>query len=428
MFFYQDSKLKIGRPDQNAELAVGNVDVEEIARAAGRPVYIYDLDDVERRFQALEKALCTLPHMIHYAMKANSHEQILRLLGKLGAGVDTVSGGEIKKALQSGIQADRIIFSGVAKTVAEIEFALQSKIKQINVESPEELLRIQQIARRLKTTAPIAFRLNPDVSPNTHPYITTGFRENKFGMDESFIPELLQILGSRPSAPTTSTTEPPPLQLRGLTMHIGSLLFDLGVIREAILKTVAVQKAIISDRAFGGHRLDRLDIGGGLGINYETADDAEEFKLINDYGRMAIETLTNEKVEVLTEPGRIIVGRSGLLVGEVQYIKKAHSKTFAILNTGMNHLLRPALYQAKHRILPLSLPLSKAQPEQISYDVVGPICESSDFFAKNLKLTPLKAGDFVGIADAGAYGFSMASQYNLQELPLEIFVSKGRVL
>lgn len=402
-FFYQDEALKVG---ENSNCA----DIDELARKTRGPLYIYDLDDIGRRYRALDSALDGTRHAIHYAMKANSHPSILRHLAHLGAGVDTVSGGEVRRALEADVPADRIIFSGVAKTIAEIRFALEKRIKQINVESPAELERIALIAEEMNVVADVAFRLNPDVSPQTHPYITTGFRENKFGMDESFLPELSRILKAHSRA----------LRLRGLTMHIGSLLFDLNVIREAIEKTVAVHKKLQSE----GHRLDRLDIGGGLGVRYETDDTRGEFEMMQAYGRMAREMTQALDVEVLTEPGRILVARAGLLVGEVQYIKKTRERTFAILDTGMHHLIRPALYGAKHRILAVKPRTGSRHP----YDVVGPICESSDFFAKGVELPELTSGDLLAIADAGAYGFAMASRYNSHDLPSEIVISRGRIL
>lgn len=409
-FFYRDGHLHIGTQSKNIKIQ------ETLTQPWNRPTYLYDLDDIERRFEALKSALGPIHHSIHYAMKANSHATILQLLGQLGAGVDTVSGGEIKCALAAGIKPEKIIFSGVAKTVGEIELALKNKIKQINIESPQELERVAQIAQQLGYFADIAFRINPDVNPKTHPYITTGFRENKFGMDIEFIPELLALLQKYPKQ----------LRLRGLTMHIGSLLFDLGVMREAIEKTLAVHDRFVNE----GYPLDRLDIGGGLGIRYETDRDEGEFLLIQNFGKMIREVLEPLRQkgplpEILLEPGRILVARAGLLISEVQYIKKCSSKTFAILDTGMNHLLRPALYQAKHRVLPL---LTEASSKLIEYDVVGPICESSDFLAKNILLPEIKQCDLVAIADVGAYGFAMASHYNSHELPLEVCIRNGKIV
>lgn len=400
-FFYQDQRLRVGT-------ASASLDIPRLAAKYGSPLYIYDLDDVRKRFAAYMKALSGLEHTLHYAMKANSHPALLGLLASVGAGVDTVSAGEIRLALAAGFTPDKIIFSGVGKTVSEIEYALRAGIKQINVESPAELERIAAIAGRLKTEAQVAFRLNPDVNPRTHPYITTGFRENKFGMDESFMPELIAILQRARSS----------LKLVGLTMHIGSQLFDINCFREAIEKMLALKDGLEAH----GHRLPRLDLGGGLGIRYETGDDSFELDLLDQYGRMARTALAGRKVEVLTEPGRFLVARAGILVGEVQYIKRTPAKTFAILNTGMHHLLRPALYGAQHRVLPVN----QTDRTMVTYDIVGPICESSDFLAKDRELPELKTDDLVAVADSGAYGYTMSSRYNAHEPPREIAVCEGR--
>lgn len=401
-FFYRDDRLHVGTEKESA-------DVDEAVRLKGGPSYVYDLDEVERRYRALDGALDGLRRSLHYAMKANSHHEILKRFAELGAGVDTVSGGEIRRALDAGVAPENVIFSGVAKTVSEIELAIDARIKQINVESPQELHRILEVAARKGTVADVAFRMNPDVSPQTHPYITTGFRENKFGMDETFLPELVATL--RQGAKH--------LRLRGLTMHIGSQLFDLEVLREAIEKTLKVHRDLCKD----GFALDRLDIGGGLGIDYDTDDTKPEYDLMARYGSMVKEAVRGLDAEILLEPGRILVARAGLLVGEVQYVKRAPAKTFAILDTGMHHLIRPALYGARHRVLPL---VRRQKSAKQTYDVVGPICESSDFLAKNVELPELEAGHRIALADAGAYGFSMASQYNSHTLPYELVYSRGR--
>lgn len=404
-FFYDQGRLKVGEPNHSS------LDISDLIADQTGPVYVYDIDNVVKRFGLLKASLEAagpLRHTIHYAMKANSHPRILKTLADLGAGVDTVSGGEVRLAIEAGVPANRIILSGVAKTEKEIEYALKNEIKQINVESPQELLRIAAVAERLGQKANVAFRMNPDVDPKTHPYITTGFRENKFGMDDTFLPELIQILRDHPDS----------LKLRGVTQHIGSLLFDLDVMREAIEKTIRIHHRLVKE----GFAPDRLDIGGGLGIRYETADEQNELELVRQYGKMVREAIKGLDVELLTEPGRMIVGRCGLLIGEVQYIKKAPAKTFAILDTGMHHLLRPALYGAKHRIVPL---IERAGAKQ-NYDIAGPICESSDILAKEVQLTELHQGDRVGIADAGAYGFVMASRYNAHELPREVLIANGK--
>ena len=407
-YFFRDGDLKVGSE-------TGYLSVEALARKTGTPVYIYDLDDVELRYHAYAKALLGLNASIHYAMKANSNPTLLSRLASWGAGVDTVSAGEIKKAIAAGFQPHKIIFSGVAKTKKEIAFAVTNGIKQINIESPAELARIIEIARTQKKTVDVAFRLNPDVNPKTHPYITTGFRENKFGMDESFLPELIQLLRSAKDA----------VRLRGLTMHIGSLLFDLDVMKEAAEKTLAVHHHLVKE----GFVLDRLDIGGGLGIRYETDNATDELGMLEKYGVMIRDVITQHfgkdpKIEILCEPGRLLVGRAGLLVSEVQYIKRAPAKTFAIVDTGMHHLLRPALYQAKHRVLKLQ---SADSSTTQSYDVVGPICESSDVIAKSIELPTVHAGDLIAVADTGAYGYAMASAYNSHDLPAELLVENGRL-
>ncbi len=398
-FTYRNGRLTAGSKEKN-------FDVLDIARKHERPVYIYDLGDILSRTRRLRSAFGSLPVTIHYAMKANANTEILRAMANDGLAVDTVSGGEIQTALENGFTPDKVIFSGVGKTKSEIELAVQADIKQINVESPQELERIAEIAKKLGRKPSVAFRMNPDVNPQTHPYITTGFRENKFGMDVSFLPELKKILRANSDH----------LRLRGVTLHIGSQLLELGSLKDAISKTVAVYKELQAD----GFQIDRFDIGGGLGIDYSTDDPAEELKRVDEYGQMVQELLAPLKCDVLTEPGRILVARSGILVGEVQYIKSTEFKNFAILNTGMHHLLRPALYQAKHRVLAVENPTSV---QQVKYDVVGPICESSDFLAKDAELPRLKAGDYLAMADAGAYGFSMASFYNRHALPVEVVLN-----
>lgn len=401
-YFYRDGSLQVGTPERS-------VPVSTFVNPYAGPTYLYDLDDVKMRYQAYEKAFAKIPrHTIHYAMKANSHPTILACLAGLGAGVDTVSAGEIRRALAAGFAPSKIIFSGVAKTKREIEFAVENKIKQINVESPAELARIIEIARAHKTMVDVAFRLNPDVNPKTHPYITTGFRENKFGMDESFLPELIALLQAARDV----------VKLRGLTMHIGSLLFDLEVLKEAMEKTLVVHRTLEKE----GFTLDRFDVGGGLGIKYDTQDATDELAMLARYGEMltAVAAQLPPTTEILAEPGRLIVARAGLLVSEVQYVKRAPAKTFAIVDTGMHHLLRPALYQAKHRVLPL-----QEGGATKTFDVVGPICESSDVLAKNVDLPEMKAGELLAIADAGAYGFSMANTYNSHDLPRELVVENG---
>ncbi|MCM2282088.1 MAG: diaminopimelate decarboxylase [Bdellovibrionaceae bacterium] len=396
-------------------LFCGERDLLDLARSVSGPIYVYSVQDILERARRLRSAFGRVPHAIHYAMKANGNAEILRRLAREGLGADTVSAGEIEDALAAGFAPNSIVFSGVGKTRHEIEFAVRLGIKQINIESPQELERVAQVAMHLEKPIDVAFRMNPDVNPQTHPYITTGFRENKFGMDESFLPELLRILqrdGAR-------------VRLRGLTLHIGSQLTELASLEEAITKTLPV----FHDLRGRGFPLDRFDIGGGLGIHYGSDDTSAEFQLMSEYGQLVHRLLgatlpTSGRMndgslgcEIMCEPGRMLVARSGLLIGQVQYIKSTPQKTFVILDTGMHHLLRPALYQAQHRVLPLE---TRVDSITKPYDIVGPICESSDVLAKNVVLPEIRQGDYVAIADAGAYGYSMASFYNRHALPTEI--------
>lgn len=379
-----------------------------LAQSQSQPFYLYDLDGMRARVRAMHKLRPGI--QIHYAMKANGAERILKAFREEGTGVDTVSGGEIKIALAAGFQPNQIIFSGVGKTKAELELAISLSIKQINVESPQELQRIVQIARTLGKRPRVAFRMNPDVDAKTHPYITTGFRENKFGMGDHFFPELKSILRDAGDA----------VELMGLTLHIGSQLQDMSPLEDAIK---------IALKAFNGFKAEgypmrTLDIGGGLGIRYQEEHTlpARDFALLEGYGALLRRVLEGFTGELLCEPGRILVGSCGTLVSEVQYVKETPFRNFLIVNTGMHHLMRPALYQAHHRILPLVQNNDRAL---VKYDVVGPICESSDVIGKDRELNEVRAGEYLAIADAGAYGFSMASAYNEHDMPREYFWENG---
>lgn len=372
--------------------------------------YLYDLDGMRTRVGALRDAYPGI--QIHYAMKANTAAPVLRVFQKAGTGVDVVSGGEIKTALKAGFNAGDVIFSGVGKTRQELDLAIGLGIKQINVESPQELVRIIEMARALGKRPRVAFRMNPDVDAKTHPYITTGFRENKFGMGEHFVPELISLLKNAAGA-----VEPV-----GLTLHIGSQLQDISPIEDAIHKTLAVWEKF---RA-AGIALRSLDVGGGLGISYkeEHTIPSGDLALLAGYGDMLRRALRGFTGEVLCEPGRILVGSCGTLVGEVQYVKETPDRTFLILNTGMHHLIRPALYQAHHRILSVQ---QHSGREKKKYDVVGPICESSDVLGKERELPETRQGEWLAVADAGAYGFAMASTYNEHELPKQYYWEGGQL-
>jgi diaminopimelate decarboxylase len=384
--------------------------LHELTRGREEPFYLYDLDGMRTRLRALRQAYPALE--VHYAMKANSTPRIMKVFQQEGVGVDVVSGGEIDRATQCGFAAKNIIFSGVGKTRAELKLAIGLDIKQINVESPQELARIIEMAREAGTRPRVAFRMNPDVDAKTHPYITTGFRENKFGMGDHFVPELLSLLKLAPDA----------VEAVGLTMHIGSQLQDIRPIEDAIRKTLLVWDQFTA----AGVALKTFDVGGGLGIPYkeEHSIPSRDLALLEGYGGMLRRALKDFKGRVLCEPGRILVGSSGTLLGEVQYVKETPFRNFLVLNTGMHHLIRPALYQAFHRLMPVAENASRAVR---TYDVVGPICESSDVLGKDRSFPEVRQGEWIAIADAGAYGIAMASTYNEHQLPEQLFLENGKV-
>jgi len=373
--------------------------LSRLAQRYGTPLYVYSFERVSQNLQALRSAF-SRPLRVHYAVKANFHHGLLKKLKKLNVGVDVVSGGEIKRALECGFKGQDIIFSGVAKSEEEIKFSLRQGIHIFNVESPQELIRIGQIARALKKVASVSFRLNPNVNPKTHPYITTGFRENKFGMDKSYFPELLKIVRKYS----------PRLALVGLDFHIGSQLLDIAPFEEAVRRAVPLFKDLQSL----GYPMKHFDIGGGTGIPYEGK---KSFNMAA-YGRRMEALLKDVDAEILCEPGRYLVGDAGVLLTKVEYVKKNPYKTFVIVNTGMHHLMRPALYQAFHKILPIK----EKYKNMGKVDVVGPICESSDWLAQKRPMPQVSPGEILAICDTGAYGYVMASDYNLHDKPTEILL------
>ena len=396
----QDRWLWRGRKGQSASLA-------DLIASRPTPFYLYDLDDVAGRVQKFQE-LGKVPLKLHYAMKANFHPEILKTVRDLGVGLDVVSGGELERGISLGFKPADIVFSGVAKSEKEIARAIDLKIAQLNVESLSELKRIARIAKEKGQAAAVAFRLNPDVEAVTHPYIQTGFRENKFGVDEALLPEFLDVVRANRNY----------LHLRGLTLHIGSQIRDLASFKAAFLKDKKLFHNISNE-----FPLTTFDIGGGLGIDYTREGDAD-FGPLKDYLDVVAETLGDLKgVELLAEPGRILVARAGLLVTQVEYIKETPYKKFAIVDTGMHHLLRPSLYQAFHRIEKLK---SSADTQAV-YDIVGPICESTDVLAKSRSLERLDEGDRLLIFDAGAYGAVMSSDYNLHGDIQELVLRDGKV-
>lgn len=387
----------------NNELCLGPLKKPLLPLCANymRPIYVYDLDFLSQRYQSMSNALRNV--RLFYAIKANPNVEILKHLKKLGAGADVVSLGEIKRALEAGFSAQDIVYSGVGKTRHEISEALRLGISQINIESLPELERVGTLARSLGKKASVALRLNPDIDIKTHPYIATGLKDNKFGMELSLVPELKTCLKSYADV----------LDLVGVSLHLGSMMMEFSGYREALEKLKSVYRELQKDFA----TLKRFDFGGGLGIYYDRLDLELEESLLQDYAKITLETLGDLSCELQSEPGRWLVGHCGVLISQVQYIKETSAKKFIIVDAGMNHLIRPSLYEADHLIFPLV-----KKDQTMKADVVGPICESADFFAKDRTLMQVSEGEFIAVMDCGAYGFSMASIYNLQELPLEVCI------
>lgn len=403
---------------KNGAVSIDGVSLSGLTQKFETPFYFYNLDHVRDRARLLKASLAKMPTTIHYAMKANANPALLRLLKSEGLHVDVVSGGEAECARRNGFAAADILFSGVAKSVRELKNAIAMDVHQINVESLGELERIEQILIETKTTTPlsIGLRLNPNVSPETHPYITTGLKENKFGLEEDAVFAAVDFLKKTKA----------PLRLRGLSLHIGSQLLELSALGEALEIGIAVQRRIGEKL---GIPLDRFDAGGGIGIRYESIDEQTECDIIENYAALIQKHLGGEFQagrirELMIEPGRWLVARSGLLVAEVQYTKKTQHKSFVIVDAGMNLLIRPALYEAEHRIAPLE---TKATAPVDDVDVVGPICESADFLGRHRSLPHMKQGDRLVVFDAGAYGRTMASNYNQHGWPAEYIYLDGQV-
>ena len=390
---------------RNGELYAEDVPVADIAAAVGTPFYLYSTATLTRHYQLFDDALSGMEHMVCYAMKAASNQAILKTLAELGAGMDVVSGGEYARARAAGVPGDRIVFSGVGKTRAEIRAALEGGIRQFNVESEPELLVISEIATSLGTTAPITVRVNPDVDAKTHAKIATGKSENKFGIPISKARSVYAEAAALPG-----------IEVIGIDVHIGSQLTELEPYALAYRKVAELTEQLRAD----GHNIRRLDLGGGLGIPYTRSNEAPP--LPSDYGALIKETVGHLGCEIEIEPGRLIVGNAGILVSRVIYVKQGEGRQFLILDGAMNDLIRPAMYDAHHDIVPVLEP--DAGVEHQPYDIVGPVCESGDTFAKNRMMPPLKAGDLVAFRSAGAYGAVMASEYNTRPLVPEV-LAKG---
>ena len=380
-----------------------DVAISEIAAAVGTPFYVYSTATLLRHFKAFDDALDGMDHLVCYAMKANSNQAVLKTLAQAGAGMDVVSAGEYLRAKAAGVPGDKIVFSGVGKTVSEIRLALEGGIRQFNVESEPEMEVLDAVARSMDKVAPITIRVNPDVDAKTHAKIATGKSENKFGIPIARAREVYRMAAAMPG-----------LEVVGIDVHIGSQLTDLTPFELAYQKVAELTEQLRAD----GHTIRRLDLGGGLGIPYERSNAAPP--LPTDYGAMVQKTLGHLGCEIEIEPGRLIAGNAGLMVSEVIYVKSGEGRDFLIIDGAMNDLIRPAMYDAYHDIVPVVE--AEAGAEQQPYDIVGPVCESGDTFAKQRMMPKLVAGDLVAFRSAGAYGAVMASEYNSRALIPEVLV------
>lgn len=383
----------------NHQLYAEQVAVTDIAQQYGTPCYIYSRQAIETAWQAFDQALQNHPHRICYAVKANSNLAVLNVLARLGSGFDLVSEGELARVLVANGNPQNVIFSGVAKSAAEIHFALQQNIFCFNVESATELMRIEEIAKALNKRAPIALRINPNIDAGTHPYISTGLKENKFGIVTETAMALYQMAARSEY-----------LEVKGIACHLGSQLLEL----DPFLKAIDHLLALVDELAQQNIVLKHLDIGGGLGVTYHH----QHPPTIAEYGAAILAKLKDRKLELVIEPGRAIVANAGILVTQVEYLKHTPDKNFAIVDAGMNDLLRPALYEAWQNIVPVT---KRQDVVEQTYDVVGPVCETADFLGKE-RVLKIAAGDLLAVKGSGAYGFVMSSNYNSRPRIPEIMV------
>ena len=387
---------------RDGRLFAEDVDLTALARAVGTPFYCYSSATLERHYRVFADAF-PKSALIAYSVKANGNLGVLRTLAMLGAGADVVSGGELKKALKAGVPANKIVFSGVGKTRAELKLGLETGIHQFNVESEPELVALDEVARAMNTRAPIAIRINPDVDAKTHAKITTGTSENKFGIPWSRAREAYRLAASLSG-----------IAIKGVDVHIGSQITEIGPFEAAFARVAELVRTLRSD----GHTISRVDLGGGLGVPYAPED--PEPPAPATYGAAVSKAVADLGVDLILEPGRLIAANAGILVARVTYVKQGEAKRFLILDAGMNDLIRPAMYDAYHTIV------SVAQGEAGSvYDVVGPVCESSDLFGHARRLPEMQEGDLVAIMTAGAYGAVMASAYNARPPAAEVLVRGG---
>jgi diaminopimelate decarboxylase len=388
---------------KSGKLYAEDVALADIAAQVGTPFYCYSTATLTRHYQLFTEALSPLPHLVCFAIKSLSNVAVLKTLGNLGAGMDVVSGGEYLRAKAAGVPGDRIVFSGVGKTRQEMHLALTGGIRQFNIESEPEMRVLSEVAHGLGMVAPITIRVNPDVDAKTHEKISTGKKGDKFGIPISRAREVYAEAATLPG-----------LKVVGIDVHIGSQLTALEPFEAAYLKVAELTHALRAD----GHIIERLDLGGGLGIPYARDNNAPPLPM--DYGALIKRTVGDLGCEIEIEPGRLISGNAGILVSEVIYVKNGEDRDFLIVDAAMNDLIRPAMYGSHHDIIALNEPAAGA--EQQPYDIVGPICESGDTFAKARNLPALQAGDLIALRSAGAYGAVMSSEYNSRPLVPEVLV------
>ena len=390
------------------EMHAEGVPLKRIAKEVGTPVYIYSLATLRRHYQVFDRAFATVRHIVCFSVKANSNLALLRAFAKEGSGFDIVSGGELFRALKVGADPKKIVFSGVGKKKEEIEYALNTGILMFNVESEPELVALNEIAAGVGKKAPISLRINPDVDPQTHPHISTGMKKAKFGVDIKKSIETYKRAAALKH-----------IDVVGVDCHIGSQLTSVAPFVDALAKVREyLDRMLVGEMKKAGAQIRYLDLGGGLGINYHD----ETPPLPDEYAKAIIQGLEGLDITLILEPGRVIVGNAGILLTEVQYVKETDAKTFVIVDGGMNDLIRPALYGSYQAIQPVV----ESRAERIVADVVGPICESGDFFARDREIHRPERGDLLAVMSAGAYGFTMASNYNSHPKPPEVLVDGER--
>ena len=397
-YFYKNTIL-------HTKVDGNEMSLEEVISGSDRPIYLYNKDTIRKRVEAYKHAFKAKPAHIHYAVKANSNIELLKFMKSLGTGADVVSIGEFNRACEAGFDPSEIIFSGVGKTKSEIKEALEKGCMQLNCESLSEFKRIGDIAKSMNTFARVGVRINPDITVDTHPYIATGFRENKFGVPLKQLTELIDLAKDYKDS----------LKWVGLSCHIGSQIMNADPLVLAAKSLLDTAKSLLGY----GIKIESLDIGGGLGVDYQSDDESIDLESIKSFGENVSDLLSEFGGEIFLEPGRSLVARSGVLLARVEYVKSNGFKNFIVINTGMHHIMRPSLYQAYHKIVPIKYdPESKLE----NFDIVGPICESSDVLGYDRMLPKPQEEDWVAILDAGAYGMAMASQYNHHPFPLEKLV------